>query len=171
MGGVGREIRRLREEKGWSQAKLAGAADMGVSGISQIETGARNPSAVTLTKIADALEVSVADLFPKGQPRLPDFEEQSRNAEELLSKAQEVARRDEEKSAQAGNRLLASQGVLRSTDITDFEEDRFRAELRARGFPDEYFEGFIWPLVVENMRLKEKNALLRDQIKEREQAY
>jgi transcriptional regulator with XRE-family HTH domain len=68
---VGREIRRLREEKGWSQAKLAGAAGMGVSGVSQIETGARNPSAVTLTKIAEALGVEVADLFPKEQSPLP----------------------------------------------------------------------------------------------------
>jgi transcriptional regulator with XRE-family HTH domain len=68
---VGREIRRLREEKGWSQAKLAGAAGMGVSGVSQIETGARNPSAVTLAKIAEALGVEVADLFPKEQPPLP----------------------------------------------------------------------------------------------------
>jgi transcriptional regulator with XRE-family HTH domain len=69
---IGREIRRLREEKGWSQAKLAGAADMGTSGISQIETGARNPSAVTLSKIAEALGVEVGDLFPKEQPRLLD---------------------------------------------------------------------------------------------------
>jgi transcriptional regulator with XRE-family HTH domain len=73
---VGREIRRLREAKGWSQAKLAGDTGMGVSGISQIETGARNPSAVTLWKIAEALEVQVGDLFPKagssssGEPSL-----------------------------------------------------------------------------------------------------
>lgn len=69
---IGREIRRLREAKGWSQAKLAAGADMGVSGISQIETGARNPSAVTLSKIAEALGVEVRDLFPLEQPRLPD---------------------------------------------------------------------------------------------------
>src|SRR5215218_7849607 len=72
---VGREIRRLREARGWSQAKLAAGADMGVSGISQIETGARNPSAVTLSKIAEALGVGVADLFPKAQAPLPEFEE------------------------------------------------------------------------------------------------
>jgi len=81
---VGREIRRLREEKGWSQAKLAGAADMGTSGISQIETGARNPSAVTLSKIAEALGVGVADLFPKGQPTLPlDLEQRRETAQHL----------------------------------------------------------------------------------------
>jgi transcriptional regulator with XRE-family HTH domain len=69
--GVGREIRRLREEKGWSQAKLAGGAGMGVSGVSQIETGARNPSAVTLAKIAEAIGVEVAEFFPKDQSPLP----------------------------------------------------------------------------------------------------
>ena len=69
--GVGREIRRLREERGWSQTKLAAGADMGVSGVSQIETGARNPSAVTLAKLAEALGVEVADLFPKEQASLP----------------------------------------------------------------------------------------------------
>jgi len=91
---VGREIRRAREAKGWSQAKLAGASDMGVSGISQIETGARNPSVVTLSKIAEALGVGVADLFPKGQVPLPleeppaleasdeDFEEMAAEADE-----------------------------------------------------------------------------------------
>jgi transcriptional regulator with XRE-family HTH domain len=70
---VGKEIRRLREANGWSQAKLAGDAGMGISGISQIETGTRNPSAVTLSKIASALGVEVADLFPKEQPRLPEL--------------------------------------------------------------------------------------------------
>jgi transcriptional regulator with XRE-family HTH domain len=66
---VGTQIRWVREAKGWSQAKLAAGADMGVSGISQIETGARNPSVATLSKIAEALEVDVAALFPKAQSR------------------------------------------------------------------------------------------------------
>jgi transcriptional regulator with XRE-family HTH domain len=68
---VGREIRRLREARGWSQAKLAGATGMGVSGISQIETGARNPSAVTLWKIAGALGVETCQrkLLLIGLPR------------------------------------------------------------------------------------------------------
>ena len=73
-GQVGREIRRIRKAKGLSQTKVAAAADMGPSGLSQIETGARNPSAVTLDKIATALGVEVADLFPKAQAPL-SFEE------------------------------------------------------------------------------------------------
>ncbi len=75
---VGKEIRRAREARGWSQAKLAGASDMGVSGISQIETGARNPSVTTLSKIAAALGLGVSDLFPKAQAPLPDIEDERR---------------------------------------------------------------------------------------------
>jgi transcriptional regulator with XRE-family HTH domain len=71
MGEVGKEIRRLREAKGWGQTKLAAAADMAVSGVSQIENGHRNPNSATLIKLAGALGVEVADLFPKGQDPLP----------------------------------------------------------------------------------------------------
>jgi transcriptional regulator with XRE-family HTH domain len=70
---IGQEIRRLREEKEWSQAKLGVLSGTGPSGISQIETGRRNPSAATLQRIAEALEVEVRDLFPLGQPRLPEW--------------------------------------------------------------------------------------------------
>lgn len=71
MGELGREIRRLREARGWGQTKLAAAADMAVSGVSQIENGHRNPNSATLIKLARALDVDVADLFPKGQAPLP----------------------------------------------------------------------------------------------------
>ena len=84
---IGSEIRRAREARGWSQAKLAAGADMGVSGISQIETGARNPSVVTLSKIAGALEVEVVDLFPKPQTPQPSLEDaaQSEALQEALA--------------------------------------------------------------------------------------
>jgi transcriptional regulator with XRE-family HTH domain len=76
---IGSEIRRAREARGWSQAKLAAGADMGVSGISQIETGARNPSVVTLSKIADALGIEVVDLFPKPPTPQPSLEDAARS--------------------------------------------------------------------------------------------
>jgi transcriptional regulator with XRE-family HTH domain len=88
---VGREIRRLREARGWSQAKLAGDTGMGVSGISQIETGARNPSAVTLWKIAGALGVEVGDLFPKAQSPLPFEDPAGRSPEERIEASNSFA--------------------------------------------------------------------------------
>jgi transcriptional regulator with XRE-family HTH domain len=51
---------------------------MGGSGISQIETGTRNPSVTTLSKIAEALGVEVTDLFPKEQAPLPDLDGERR---------------------------------------------------------------------------------------------
>lgn len=85
MGALGREIRRLREARGWGQTKLAAAADMAVSGVSQIENGHRNPNSATLIKLARALDVDVADLFPKGQASLPlDY---APSLEELHDKA------------------------------------------------------------------------------------
>jgi transcriptional regulator with XRE-family HTH domain len=93
---IGSEIRRAREARGWSQAKLAAGADMGVSGISQIETGARNPSVVTLSKIADALGIEVVDLFPKPQTPQPSLEDaaQSEALQEALAVLfQSLARR------------------------------------------------------------------------------
>ena len=73
--GVGREVKRLREAKGWSQTKLAVEAGMSVSGISMIENGYRNLSTTTLARLAEALGVGVRDLFPLAQAPLPDFED------------------------------------------------------------------------------------------------
>ncbi len=74
MTHVGKEIRRLREEKGWSQAKLGVESGLGPSGISQIETGRRNPSAASLQRIAEALGLEVRDLFPLGQAPLLELD-------------------------------------------------------------------------------------------------
>jgi transcriptional regulator with XRE-family HTH domain len=68
---VGQVIRQMREERGWNQAKLGVLSGTGPSGISQIETGRRNPSAATLERIAKALEVEVRELFPLAQAPLP----------------------------------------------------------------------------------------------------
>ena len=70
--GVGHVVKRLREERAWSQAKLAVEADMSVSGVSMIENGQRNLTTTTLAKLAKAFGVEIADLFPKVQPSLPN---------------------------------------------------------------------------------------------------
>jgi transcriptional regulator with XRE-family HTH domain len=88
MNGVGTEVRRLREAKGWSQTKLAAATGMAVSGVSQIENGHRNPNSATLIKLARALGVEVADLFPKVAEPLPFSQE----SEQRLSQVPDALR-------------------------------------------------------------------------------
>jgi transcriptional regulator with XRE-family HTH domain len=62
---VGGHIKRLREERGWSQPRLAVEAGVAVSAVSQIENGRRSPNVSTLDKLAEAFGVEVADFFPK----------------------------------------------------------------------------------------------------------
>jgi transcriptional regulator with XRE-family HTH domain len=63
---LGKRIRELGDEKGWSQERLAEAAYLDRSYLAGIESGARNPSVRSLLKIANALKVQVGDLFGRG---------------------------------------------------------------------------------------------------------
>ncbi len=78
------EVKRLRQAREWNQTELAYHAGLAPSVISQIENGKRDPSARTLRKLADALKVDVADLFPKGQAPLPLEEGGRPSAPEIL---------------------------------------------------------------------------------------
>jgi transcriptional regulator with XRE-family HTH domain len=59
----GRRLRELRKKKGLSQEALAFACGLDRTYIGGIERGERNPSLVNLHKIAEALEISVKELF------------------------------------------------------------------------------------------------------------
>jgi transcriptional regulator with XRE-family HTH domain len=65
------QLKRLRTEKGLSQAKLAALADIDPSTVNQIERGAREPSPATLRKLAQALDVSLAELLEDASPKAP----------------------------------------------------------------------------------------------------
>lgn len=59
----GQQVKRLRVERGLSQAQLADAAGTSEEWIRRIERGARSPSFDTLEALSRALNVSVAKLF------------------------------------------------------------------------------------------------------------
>src|SRR5215210_6366122 len=70
------KLKRLREERGLSQVKLAARADVNPSTVNQIERGMRDASPGTLRKLADALDISLYELMmeeeaPKAQAPLP----------------------------------------------------------------------------------------------------
>jgi len=60
----GKHLRKLREEREWTQEKLADEAGMHFTYIGQIERGLRNPSLVNLQRLAKALKVSAGQLLP-----------------------------------------------------------------------------------------------------------
>jgi transcriptional regulator with XRE-family HTH domain len=60
---LGRRLRERREERGWTQAELAGRCDLHRTFIGSVERGERNVSVLNLRLIARTLRVSPADLF------------------------------------------------------------------------------------------------------------
>lgn len=60
---LGRRIRQLRTDKGWSQERLAEEAGMHRTYMWGIEQGMRNPSVRHLIRLAEALGISIAALF------------------------------------------------------------------------------------------------------------
>jgi transcriptional regulator with XRE-family HTH domain len=60
---IGKRIRALRSEKGWSQVKMADLLGMNRGYLSELETGKRDPSLSVLKTIADGLSVSLSRLF------------------------------------------------------------------------------------------------------------
>ncbi len=63
MKAFGRRVAAVRKSRGLTQQELAEHINMSVVAIAYIETGKRWARLGTLTKIADALQVDVADLF------------------------------------------------------------------------------------------------------------
>jgi len=64
----GASVKAWRKRRGYSQEVLAERADLHRTYISDVERGARNLSLDSMTRLARALEVSVAALFPANYP-------------------------------------------------------------------------------------------------------
>ena len=58
----GRNVARIRSERGFSQDKLAEKADLDRTFVSGIERGVRNPGIKTVLRIAKALNASLDEL-------------------------------------------------------------------------------------------------------------
>ncbi|MFJ6023556.1 helix-turn-helix domain-containing protein [Brevundimonas sp. NPDC092305] len=56
---VGRNIKALREAKGWSQEELADQAELHRTYVSGVERGLRNPTVTVLERLAKALKVTI----------------------------------------------------------------------------------------------------------------
>lgn len=65
---VGGQIRRAREEKGWSQADLARRLDRTQTAVSYWESGSRSPDIDDLFGLASVLDIDVTDLFTLDAP-------------------------------------------------------------------------------------------------------
>jgi transcriptional regulator with XRE-family HTH domain len=60
---LGRNVRRLRDERNWSQEQLAFESGLDRTYISGVERGVRNPTVLVIGKIAGALGVKIDELL------------------------------------------------------------------------------------------------------------
>ncbi|MBS0232299.1 MAG: helix-turn-helix transcriptional regulator [Proteobacteria bacterium] len=64
---VGLNLKKFREERGFSQEAFADHCGLHRTYISGIERGVRNPTVLILEKIAKALKVSAAELLQEAK--------------------------------------------------------------------------------------------------------
>ena len=60
---LGRRLRKLRTDKGWSQLYLAEVSGLGRSHISELENGRREAGLRALEMLATSLGIKVAELL------------------------------------------------------------------------------------------------------------
>ena len=77
---IGRNIRYLRRERGWTLAGLASRAKMSEVPLGRIERGVNAPSAATIYNLSKALDVSVDTIFAEEHEslRLHRFEDEKK---------------------------------------------------------------------------------------------
>lgn len=61
---VGKKIKTIRRQKGFSQEEVADKSGMHVSTLGRIERGESNPPLQTLNKIAQVLRVKPKEILP-----------------------------------------------------------------------------------------------------------
>jgi transcriptional regulator with XRE-family HTH domain len=60
---LGKNVRRLRQQKGLTQEQLAFEAEIDLTYMGGIERGNRNPSLIVMARIAEALSVPLTKLL------------------------------------------------------------------------------------------------------------
>jgi transcriptional regulator with XRE-family HTH domain len=62
---LGQQVRKYREQKGWSQEVMAEVSGLHRTYISGIERGIRNPTITIVSQLATALNVRLCDLLQR----------------------------------------------------------------------------------------------------------
>lgn len=60
---LGRQVIKLRNERGWSQEELANRADIPVNQVGRIERGEINTTVSTIYSISKALKIKTSEFY------------------------------------------------------------------------------------------------------------
>jgi transcriptional regulator with XRE-family HTH domain len=147
-------LREFRRQKGWSQKDLADESGVGQDTISGIERGQHEPRPSTLRKLADALDVEVADFFrepalPKAEaPEAGQLEQEKLRGwfEDLLRAAQPLAEQSDETIAlarEAAERQARGEPPIAAGFVEDEPPERAALEAAFLRFIQEQRERIV----------------------------
>ena len=91
MNALGKKIRLLRHQKGWSQEDVAKRLDISIPAFSKIETGITDVNLSRLDQISRLFGLTVVQLLASG-----DAEEEKKYASELTNARKRLQERDAE---------------------------------------------------------------------------
>jgi transcriptional regulator with XRE-family HTH domain len=94
MNNVGRNIRRLRQKKGWTLVQIAEKVQVSVPAFSKIETGPTDINMSRLKQLADIFGVSILDIL---------YDEGENPQEDLLQEADQLKAKIREKDETVSN--------------------------------------------------------------------
>lgn len=111
---IGEKLQKFRKERKLSLRALSEKAGISKSTLSDIENGNTNPTTNTLNKLAEALEISIEDLF-KSEPMTYEKLDKWDKEHSYVKEEAELYETGEFKSAEA-----AMQFILRQPSIMGF---------------------------------------------------
>lgn len=83
---IGRRLRHFRTQRGLSQEQLALNSGLNTNSIGMIERGLKSPTLVTLKRVCDSLDITLAQLFlHQGETLPPDNGEAIQKVTALMS--------------------------------------------------------------------------------------
>ena len=98
---LGRRIQFHRKLRQFSQATLAEKVNISIVALSQIERGIRYPTAETLSRIMNSLEVDVCELFLESEPTVESKDLLARYKSDILSTVLSSVQKSIQKSVNA----------------------------------------------------------------------
>lgn len=118
----GQRVRRLREQRGWSQLQLAEMVGLNNSVLSRIESGKRLIDEDLLCKFADVFDTTVDRLLGRHE-RISEASkiyesEQARRESEFLEQLREVAFFDGEQELSAEAKQIMMEALLDAAATT-----------------------------------------------------
>ena len=91
MNALGKKIRLLRHQKGWSQEDVARRLDISIPAFSKIETGITDVNLSRLNQISKLFDLTLVQLMS-----ITDSEEEKAKADELEEMTKKLHARDAE---------------------------------------------------------------------------